>query len=77
MCVILQWACPREGLVGGTLLGMGGASPAVESRLDGDGGAGRAAHRQEVSVAGLLCVVPQHFGQVTLEKETPWQRLAR
>lgn len=48
-------------------MGVRGASPSVERRLDGDGGAGRAANRQEVSVTGLLGVVPQHFGQVTYE----------
>lgn len=49
------------------LLGVRAASPSVESGLDGDGGAGRAANRQEVAVTGLLGVVPQHFGQVTCQ----------
>lgn len=42
-----------------------GAFPPIEGRLNGDGCAGRAANGQQIAVAGLLCVVPQHFGEET------------
>lgn len=56
----------QQGLVGlGALMGVRGTLSPIKSCLDGDGGAGRAAHRQKASVTGLFSVVPQNFGQVT------------
>lgn len=48
----------KEGLVAlRALMEVGGAFPSVKRRLDGDGGARRAARGQELSVTGLLRVV--------------------
>lgn len=50
-----------------------GSAPAVEGRLDGDGGVARAVEPQGVAVAGVSRVTGDHPGQVGCH--TPTQRL--
>lgn len=47
-----------------------GTVPSIKRWLNGDGRAGWAANGQQVTVTGPLCVVLQHFGQVTWERKT-------
>lgn len=66
---VIDWACSSTAVSGWALRWVGGVFSAVESRLDGDGGSGRAADSQEFSVTRLFSVIHQHTGQITFHRK--------